>query len=286
MINLEILEKRLIDNIINDKLKYAEILTDAMVYSVSAGGKRIRPQLVFECYKLFSNNEDLVLDAACALEYIHTYSLIHDDLPCMDNDDYRRGKPSCHKKYGEDIALLAGDALLTLAFKVILNCKVDADRMIKAVSVLSDFIGMKGMVGGQIIDLQSENKKVSLDVVLKTYELKTSALIQAACMVGAVLGGANDKQLSKISDYAYNLGIAFQIKDDILDVIGSAEKLGKPIGSDDSNNKSTYVSLVCMDNAQKAVLEYSNKAKESIAVFGEKAEFLNNLVDKLIVREN
>lgn len=286
MNNIEALEKRLVENIENNAIDYADILKEAMIYSVSAGGKRIRPVLLLECYKLFSDNENEVLDVACAIEYIHTYSLIHDDLPCMDDDDFRRGRPSCHKKFGEDIALLAGDALQALAFKVITNCKLDSDKIVKAVKILSDYIGVRGMVGGQVIDLQSNNKQVALDVVLKTYELKTAALIQAACTIGAILGGANEEDINKINQYAYNLGIAFQIKDDILDVIGNSDKLGKPIGSDEVNNKSTYLSFVGLKQAQKDVLEYSKKAKECICKIESNTEFLNSLVDKLIVREN
>ena len=203
-----------------------------------------------------------------------------------DDDDFRRGRPSCHKKFGEDIALLAGDALQALAFKVITNCKLDSDKIVKAVKILSDYIGVRGMVGGQVIDLQSNNKQVALDVVLKTYELKTAALIQAACTIGAILGGANEEDINKINQYAYNLGIAFQIKDDILDVIGNSDKLGKPIGSDEVNNKSTYLSFVGLKQAQKDVLEYSKKAKECICKIESNTEFLNSLVDKLIVREN
>lgn len=260
---------------------------EACRYSLDAGGKRLRPMLLIECYKMCGgDNEDLVLPFACAMEMIHTYSLIHDDLPAMDNDDLRRGKATNHKVYGEAMAILAGDALLNLAFETAISAKgILSDRKIKAIEIMSESSGWDGMIGGQVVDIESEGKKITLDELRYIHKLKTGALIKAACMMGAVLAGVDDKTLGLIEKYAENLGIAFQIQDDILDVTANEEELGKPVGSDEKNEKSTYVTLCGLEKAKEYVKEYTDKALECIEGFGKKAEFLVKLTEFLLNRK-
>lgn len=235
-------------------------LTDSMNYSLLAGGKRIRPFLLNEFYKLCGGKEN-VLPFAAAIEYIHTYSLIHDDLPCMDDDDLRRGKPSNHKKFGEDIALLAGDALLTEAFfKAATTQNIKSENLVKAIKKLSYYAGYNGMIAGQIIDLDSEGKTVSVQTVEKLNNLKTGALLCAACEIGCILAGANQETIKNARIYAQNLGLAFQITDDILDKTADQEVLGKPVGSDDKNEKTTFLSLYGMEYCKQAVKEITNKS--------------------------
>ena len=220
---------------------------------------------------------------------IHTYSLIHDDLPCMDDDDMRRGKPSCHKKFGESYALLAGDALLTQAFVTCSTsalAKKDSKKAIKAISILSSLAGSNGMIGGQVIDLSSEGKKINLETLKKMDKLKTGALIKAACLMGAVIADADEEKLSAASVYAEKLGHAFQIVDDILDVIGDEKLLGKPIGSDAQSNKSTYVSLMGLEESEKQAELLTKQAIESLDIFGDEAEFLIRLAKKLASRNS
>ncbi len=260
---------------------------EAMKYSLSVGGKRIRPALVMEFSRICKGNQETALSMACAIEMLHTYSLIHDDLPCMDDDDFRRGLPSCHKKFGEDIALLAGDGLLTMAFETISNTVSDnkAD-VLKCVSILSECAGANGMIGGQVIDLESEGKKVNLDVITKLNELKTSKLIEASAMLGCASAGADEEKLNAAKNYGYNLGIAFQIIDDILDVVGDEKLLGKPIGSDADNEKSTFVSIYGLEKAQELADEYTNKALSSLEVFGAEAEDLKSFSISLLKRDH
>lgn len=238
-----------------------KVIYEAMNYSLSAGGKRLRPALLMEFNRIFGGDANAALPFACALEYIHTYSLIHDDLPAMDNDDMRRGKPTCHKVYGEANAVLAGDALLTKAFELMAECDFDDKaRQLRAIACIAESVGTEGMIGGQVIDIQSENKSIPYETLKTLHSLKTGALIKAACVGGAILGGASEREISKVSDYAVNLGIAFQIRDDILDVIGSAEELGKPIGSDSESCKNTYVSLFGLEKSEELCREYTEKA--------------------------
>lgn len=283
--------KQLVDDrlqlLLNSKPTLYEDVRDAMRYSVSIGGKRIRPCLLMEFADICGGDREDALNIAAALEMVHTYSLIHDDLPCMDNDDMRRGMPSCHKKFGEDIALLAGDALLTLAFNVISTCKnSNPNNILKCVNILSDFAGVDGMVGGQVIDLQSEEKRVDDKTLLQMCTLKTARLIQAACLMGCVISNASEEEQKAAFDFGYNLGVAFQIVDDILDVTSTAEELGKPIGSDSQNNKSTFVSTLGLETARKLANEYTEKAIESLKPFGETSNLLKDFTRNILDRRN
>ncbi len=233
----------------------------AMKYSLLSGGKRIRPILLLEFYALCGGKGDNALNFAAALEMIHTYSLIHDDLPCMDNDDMRRGRPSCHKAFGEDTALLAGDALLTLAFKTAAETDgIPADRVLKAIAVLAENAGISGMVGGQVEDLAFEKSGATLDELRGMYLKKTSCLLSAGAVCGSILAGADDEELKYAAEYAEKLGLAFQIIDDILDCTSDEKTLGKPIGSDEKNGKTTYVTLLGIDGAKAEAERLSNEA--------------------------
>lgn len=261
---------------------------DAMKYSVSNGGKRIRPILSIEFAKACGGNVDAALDFGCAVEMIHTYSLIHDDLPCMDNDDMRRGKPSCHIAFGEDNALLAGDALLTEAFTVLSTVRgIPAENIVRAVSYLSSFSGINGMVGGQVLDLQFEECEPTIDEILKMYSLKTCGLIKASCALGCLAGNKYDEdKIVAALNYAENLGIAFQIQDDILDIEGDAEALGKPIGSDAKNDKSTAVKYFGLEKSKELVKEYTNKAISALDSFENSTETLKQLAFMLVDRKS
>ena len=226
-----------------NKPKLCEIAAEAMEYSLTAGGKRLRPVLMLEFCRMCGGDSSEILDIACTIEMIHTFSLIHDDLPCMDNDDYRRGKPSCHKAFPENIALLAGDALNTLPFEVISGAAIDgritAEIAVMLISVLSKSVGINGMIGGQVIDLQSEGRDITEETLNILQEHKTGALIEAACVMGVVLSGRFEK-IPFAAQYASALGRAFQIVDDILDVTGTFEEMGKPIGSDRDRGKKYF----------------------------------------------
>lgn len=265
-----------------------KLIYDAASYSIKAGGKRLRPMLVLECYKMCGGrDEEKVLPFACAIEMIHTYSLIHDDLPAMDNDDFRRGKPTNHKVYGEATAILAGDALLNLAFETALSAEnVTPDKKIEALKVLANASGWDGMIGGQVVDLESEGKQIPFDTLKYIHKLKTGALISAACEMGAVLAGADKKAREKVKEYSENLGIAFQVLDDILDVTADEKELGKPIGSDEKNQKSTYVTIFGLKKAKEYAKEYTHNAIKAIEYFGDDAEFLIKLTQYLLNRNS
>ena len=265
----------------------SSIVLDAMNYSVSNGGKRIRPILAVEFAKLCDGDFDTAINFGCAVEMIHTYSLIHDDLPCMDNDDMRRGKPSCHIAFGEDNALLAGDALLTEAFGLLASSKnVSEKNIVRAVLYLSSFAGINGMIGGQVLDLQFEKTKPTIDEILKMYSLKTCGLIKAACVLGCLSSNEYDENKIKAAiDYAENLGIAFQIQDDILDIEGDLVSLGKPVGSDEKNDKSTIVKYYGLEKSKEMVKEYTDKAIASLDVFDD-TNVLKELAYMLINRKN
>lgn len=258
-------------------------VVEAMKYSLENGGKRLRPVLCLEFAKACGGDRFDALDFACAVEYIHTYSLIHDDLPCMDDDDMRRGKPSCHKQFGEATALLAGVALLTHAFQIVAGAELDDSKIALACGLLAQNAGVQGMVGGQVIDLKYESESPDLRQLLSVHRLKTGALISAACLLGCIAAGADDKKIAAASAYAYDLGVAFQIKDDILDVTGSSEELGKPVGSDEDNNKTTYVSLRGIENAQKDVEKLTSAAISRLSEF-QNTEFLEALSRYLVNR--
>lgn len=259
-------------------------VTKAMRYSLSNGGKRLRPIFVLEFCRMCGGDVNKALPYACAIEYIHTYSLIHDDLPCMDNDDMRRSKPSCHKMYGEATALLAGDALLTHAFEICSASELSDSQNLRAVSLLSQNAGVGGMIGGQVIDLKYEQSDPSVSDILTVHRLKTGALISAACILGCIAADADDEKIALASRYAYMIGTAFQIRDDLLDIMGDEEKLGKPVGSDADNDKTTYVTLVGADRAQQDVKTLTDKAVEILDSFGDN-DFMKTLSEYLVNRE-
>ncbi len=257
---------------------YKEVF-DSMKYSVENGGKRVRPLLTLLFCDACGGNVLQAVPMATAVEYIHTYSLIHDDLPCMDNDDFRRGKPSNHKVYGEATALLAGDGLLTAAFERISSwCKAglyDADVAVNAIEELSRCAGSRGMIGGQIIDLANENNPdVKIETLQLLDNLKTGALIEAACVMGCIVAKADSKKIEAARTFASKIGLAFQIKDDILDVTSTAEKLGKPIGSDAENGKSTYVGILGIERCQALVEELTDEAIKALDIFPENGALL------------
>ena len=258
----------------------------AMRYSLSGGGKRLRPVLVLEFCRMCGGDIDTAMPFACAVEYIHTYSLIHDDLPCMDDDNMRRGNPSCHVMFGQATALLAGDALLTHAFELLASAEIPDERIAQAVMLLSQNAGVGGMIGGQVLDLMYETKlEPNLSDVIDVYKMKTGALISAACLLGCIAAGASDEQLAAASRFAYNLGVAFQIQDDILDIEGDENVIGKPVGSDEEQNKTTYVKLVGLDKAKKDVERLTANAIASLDCF-EDNEFTKALSNYLINRNS
>ena len=260
---------------------------DAMEYSLMAGGKRIRPRLVLAFCRLCGGSSDQALGCACAVEMIHTYSLIHDDLPCMDDDEMRRGRPSNHIRFGEDIALLAGDALQALAFETLLRgvTPENAHCLAKAGAYLANACGAAGMVGGQVIDLQSEDKEAPIGVLKIMDGKKTGALIRAACVMGCICAEADDRLCAAAEAYAESIGLAFQIMDDILDVTADSETLGKPVGSDGENKKSTYVSLLGIDKCKALVEELTEKAVSALEAFPNDAEELRELALQLAQRD-
>ena len=265
----------------------APTIFDSMRYSLFAGGKRLRPVLLLAAADAVGADGNKFLNVACGLEMIHTYSLIHDDLPAMDNDDYRRGKLTNHKVYGEGIAVLAGDSLLTYAFETMLSQEgVEPKTLLRVVKEIASAAGPEGMVGGQVIDMESEGKAVSLDTLQQMHRAKTGALFRAAVRAGAILGGASDEEVEALTVYAEKFGLAFQITDDILDVIGTAEAIGKPVGSDLKNNKSTYVTLHSVEIAQQMAKETVDDAIKALAMFGERGAVLKDLVEYLLKRES
>ncbi len=260
---------------------------EAARYSLLNGGKRIRPIIMMEFCRLCGGDPRDALDFAVALEMIHTYSLIHDDLPSMDNDDMRRGKPSCHKAYGEDIALLAGDTLLTEAFFIAANAPVSRDKALKSVSFLSSNAGLHGMIGGQVMDLSFESITPEVAELQDMYMRKTSALLIAAASIGCITAGKDDEQtLRAAAKYGYNLGLAFQIVDDILDVTSSEEALGKPIGSDDKNNKTTFVTIFGLEKAFALAAQLSNAALDALDEIGGETQTLYEITNYLLDRNS
>jgi polyprenyl synthetase len=267
--------------------KYPEHIYEAMSYSVFAGGKRLRPVLLLSACEAVGGDINDALPFACALEMIHTYSLIHDDLPAMDNDDFRRGKPTCHKQFDEATAILAGDCLLNYAYEIMISnvFKNFEKKYAKAAKIIAQYSGTQGMLVGQVVDVESENKKIANKTLMYIHDNKTGGLIKAALMAGAIIGGADEDQISSFEKIGYNMGMAFQIKDDILDVTSTQEVLGKPILSDEKNNKVTYVTLYGLKTAEEDYLTLSTGAVKLISDFGDKAEFLKEYAEKLIYRE-
>ena len=272
---------------------YQKKVIEAMNYSVLAGGKRLRPVLMKESFLLFGGQGEVIEPFMAALEMIHNYSLVHDDLPAMDNDEYRRGRKTTWTVYGEGMAVLAGDGLLNYAYETAAKAFDKADdleemkRVARALQILAEKAGIYGMIGGQNGDLEAEEGKLPLteELLLFIHEKKTAALIQAALMIGGILAGASDTEIRSLEKAAYDIGIAFQIQDDILDVTGNEKILGKPIGSDEKNHKLTYVSLNGLEKSKEDVKRLSGEAEEILSSFQEKNPFLISLIDSLITRQ-
>lgn len=261
-------------------------LAESMEYSLTAGGKRLRPILLMAAADAAGGRGEDYLTSACAIEMIHTYSLIHDDLPAMDDDDYRRGKLTNHKVYGAGLATLAGDALLTMAFELLARQQgVSAETLLRVVREVSEAAGANGMVGGQALDLASEGKRIEMDTLRRMHMAKTGALFRAAVRSGAILAGADEAALASLTDYAEAFGLAFQITDDILDVTGDEAAIGKPVGSDERNHKSTYVTLTSLEEARRLAREAADRAHKALVSLGGKTEFLDELAEYLVTRD-
>lgn len=286
-------EKRLLteaalDASLVSKCPQTATIIESMRYSLMAGGKRVRPMLCFAATEMFGGSLDAAKPAAVALEMIHTMSLIHDDLPAMDNDDFRRGKPTNHVLYGDDVAILAGDAMLSESFAhVARETKgVPAERVVKVLGVLGDCVGPLGLAGGQVMDLKCEGADVDYDTLVWIHTHKTAALLKAAVACGAILAGATDEQVDKCNEYALKIGLAFQVADDILDVTASTEELGKTAGKDLNADKTTYPKLLGLDRSREVAQQLVDEAKAAIAEFGDGAAPLNGLADYIIHRKN
>ncbi|OPX43435.1 farnesyl diphosphate synthase [Ruminiclostridium hungatei] len=284
---IKLIEEKLANSVAVDNPYYTS-LKEAMLYSLTAGGKRLRPTLALATGEIFGTEPGEVIAFACAIEMIHTYSLIHDDLPAMDNDDYRRGKLTNHKMFGEAMAILAGDALLNLAYETMLRDALAGSSMAKlrAMEAVARYAGARGMIGGQVIDLQGEGRKVDSQELAAMHRLKTGALIKAPVEAAAIISGAGEEQLSVLSNYAANLGLAFQIKDDILDVEGSMEEMGKRPGNDAVCNKSTYITLYGLEQSKRMLQEVTDEGIAFLEGFGSKADFLRELARALVRRSN
>ena len=268
---------------------YQSVIMEAMGYSLMAGGKRLRPMLMQETFYLYNGTSRSLRAFMAAIEMIHTYSLVHDDLPAMDNDEYRRGRKTTHVVYGEDMGILTGDALLNYAFETAFKAFVtdpeDSLAIGRALTVLGNKAGIYGMIGGQVIDVKETGHEVSSEVLDTIYRLKTAALIEASMMIGAILGGASEEEVRKVEKIAGYVGVAFQIQDDILDVTGSLEVLGKQVGSDEKNHKLTYVGMHGLEESRRQVEKLSAEAVEILASFPRRNLFLEELVRQLIYRQ-
>ncbi len=283
----------LLDEWLPKENEIPSLLHQAMRYSVLAGGKRLRPFLVIESCRVVGGEEEKALPAACAVEVLHTYTLVHDDLPSMDNDDFRRGKPTCHRVFGEGMAVLCGDALQALAFEW-LSTKlpekgVPSDVALKCVAVLAHASGSKWLVGGQALDITEQAKGYSdrsPEKVLLIHERKTSALMRACCVIGGLIGNAAEAQIEALSDYGYWLGLAFQITDDILDEIGDPEKLGKSVGKDKQQKKLTYPMVFGIERSRELAAEAAERAVKALSIFGEEANLLRSLAEYVLERQS
>lgn len=280
--------EKILKKYLPEKKGYQRTIMEAMEYSLMAGGKRLRPMLMWESYRLFGGEGAAIEPFMAAIEMIHTYSLVHDDLPAMDNDEYRRGRKTTHIVYGEDMGILAGDALLNYAFETACRAFEEesehALRIGKALKILADKAGIYGMIGGQVVDVQESGKAVSGEVLDFIYRLKTSALIEASMMAGAVLAGAEEGQVSRMEQIAGKTGLAFQIQDDILDVTSTSQELGKPVHSDEKNNKVTYVTLFGVEKASEQVQKLSEQAETVLEGLSSKNKFLTALVMEMASR--
>ncbi|MGL5149964.1 MAG: polyprenyl synthetase family protein [Clostridium sp.] len=280
-----------VDNYLEDYFKgksgYNKLIYDASAYSINIGGKRIRPILLLLIYEMYKENYKDVIDMAAAVEMIHTYSLIHDDLPSMDNDDLRRGKPTNHKVFGENIAILAGDTLLNEAMNVMFNFSLRSGiEALEASKIISEAAGAEGMIGGQVVDIISEGKKISLEELEYMHEKKTGALIVASVLAGGILGGANDEELKLLKEYGKKLGLAFQIKDDILDVVGSVEKLGKNTKMDEDRNKTNFISVYGLEQCERMCNKITEECIEILDTLNGNSTELEKLTRALLEREN
>jgi geranylgeranyl diphosphate synthase type II len=278
-----------IDSLLPKEDKFPSTIYKAMRYSIFAGGKRLRPMLVLAACEALGGSIEAALPFACAIEIIHTYSLIHDDLPAMDNDDYRRGRLTSHKVFGDAMAILAGDGLLNKAAEVMLGTALSNKSETKYVEAAYEIMtasGTEGMIGGQVVDLESENKLIDFDTLKFMHKNKTGAMIRAAVRSGAIIGGASKEELDMLTHFSENLGLAFQIKDDILDIIGDKDKLGKSVGKDINSNKSTFPAVYGLEKSKMMVEEFSSKAIECLNNFGEDAGFLKDIAEYLVNRES
>ena len=270
----------------NDKGSYNKIIYDSASYSLNIGGKRIRPILFLLTYNLYKNDYKEAIDMASAIEMIHTYSLIHDDLPCMDNDDLRRGMPTNHKKFGESIAVLAGDLLLNEAMSIMFNYSIKhGNNALKAAKEIADSAGGEGMIGGQVVDIINENKLISKEELVYMHSKKTGELIRSSIVAGAILGEAPKRDIELLNNFGLKLGLAFQIKDDILDVIGDVSKLGKNIKSDENKNKSNFISLFGLEYCEKECIKLTNECMELLKDLSIKSKELEDLTLSLLNRE-
>lgn len=282
---------KVIQSYLPEEEGFAKTMAQAMNYSILAGGKRLRPMLILETLRLFGGEEKLAYPFMAAMEMIHTHSLVHDDLPALDNDDYRRGRLTTHKVYGEAMGVLSGVALLNYAYEVMLTAFDTADtpdcqaHVIQALKVMSHKTGLYGMLGGQSVDVENDGKPMSREMIDYIYENKTSALIEASVMTGAILGGATEEETAIVEKAAKNIGLAFQIQDDILDVTGDQKVLGKEAGSDEKNQKTTYVTIEGLEKAKKDVEILSAQAIEDLNKLPGNNEFLENLIRILIKRQ-
>ena len=281
--------EKVVESYLPEEEGHQKTIFEAMNYSVRAGGKRLRPMLMEETYRLFGGTEKAVEPFMAAMEMIHTSSLIHDDLPCMDNDELRRGLPTTWKKFGYDMAVLAGDALMIYAFETASKAfamTAHPDRAARAVGVLAEKTGIYGMIGGQVVDVELTGKAVPREKLDFIYRLKTGALLEASMMIGAVLAGASDEEIREVETMASEVGLAFQIQDDILDVTSTQEELGKPVLSDEKNQKTTYVTLEGLEKAKQDVKEISDRAAGRLAGLPGKNEFLYDIIEMLVNRKN
>ncbi|CEN94305.1 MAG: polyprenyl synthetase family protein [Paeniclostridium sp.] len=281
-----------IEQILNEYMPkeegYQKKIFESMNYSLKAGGKRLRPILTLEACKIVGGEEEEAIAFAVAIEMIHTYSLIHDDLPALDNDDLRRGRKTNHKVYGEAMAILAGDGLLNYAYEIMLKESIgknDPEKYLKAINEIAKSAGIYGMIGGQVVDIESEGKKIDMDKLDFIHMNKTAAIIIGCMRAGAIIGNATDKQLEDITKYAKNIGLSFQIVDDILDIVGDEAKLGKNVGSDIDNEKSTYPSLIGLEKSKEVANQLIKEAKASINQISKDNAFLNGLAEYIVDRE-
>ena len=281
-----------IEQILNEYMPkeegYQKKIFESMNYSLKAGGKRLRPILTLEACKIVGGEEEDAIAFAVAIEMIHTYSLIHDDLPALDNDDLRRGRKTNHKVYGEAMAILAGDGLLNYAYEIMLKESIgkhNQEKYLKAINQIAKSAGIYGMIGGQVVDIESEGKKIDMDKLDFIHMNKTAAIIIGCMRAGAIIGNATDKQLEDITKYAKNIGLSFQIVDDILDIVGDEAKLGKNVGSDIDNEKSTYPSLIGLEKSKEVANQLIKEAKASINQISKDNAFLNGLAEYIVDRE-